>query len=233
MGSTRCDRYGWACRPLALPLIGEAAHTLVGYTRVQTSRRVGPGQLFSPPGRSSRHGFSFTGYRPLQRLLSFGRVGLRRRSRRAAIAEQYLCWVRHVPRDAFLAGYGAAQAVPGPLFTFAAYLGAIAQSSSSGLAGALLGVIGIFLPGMLVLIGTLPFWDLFRQRTDAQAAMRGINAAVVGLLGAALYNPLWTSTVKSPIDLAIALACFILLIAWRVPPLVVVILGAVGSVLLS
>jgi chromate transporter len=137
-----------------------------------------------------------------------------------------------VPRDAFLAGYGAAQAVPGPLFTFAAYLGAIAKSSSSGLAGAVLGVIGIFLPGMLVLLGTLPFWDSFRRRTDAQAAIRGINAAVVGLLGAALYNPLWTSTIKSPVDLAIALAGFILLIAWRVPPLVVVILGALGGVLL-
>jgi chromate transporter len=136
-----------------------------------------------------------------------------------------------VPRDAFLAGYGAAQAVPGPLFTFAAYLGAIAKSSSNGLAGALLGVSGIFLPGMLVLLGTLPFWDSFRKRTDAQAAMRGVNAAVVGLLGAALYNPLWTGTIKSPADLAIALAGFILLIAWRAPPLVVVILGAVGSVL--
>jgi len=136
-----------------------------------------------------------------------------------------------VPEDAFLAGYGAAQAVPGPLFTFAAYLGAIAKSSSSGLAGAALGVIGIFLPGMLVLLGTLPFWDMFRRRTDAQAAMRGINAAVVGLLGAALYNPLWTSTIKSPADLAIALAGFILLIAWNAPPLLVVILGALGSVL--
>ena len=95
--------------------------------------------------------------------------------------------------DTFLAGYGAAQAVPGPLFTFAAYLGAVVKPSPHGVAGAALGLIGIFLPGILILLGALPFWETFRQRAGAQAVMRGINAAVVGLLGAALYNPVWTS----------------------------------------
>jgi len=94
-----------------------------------------------------------------------------------------------VSDDLFLAGYGAAQAVPGPLFTFAAYLGAVARPWPNGLAGAALSLVAIFLPGVLVLVGTLPFWDAFRRRTGAQAIMRGVNAAVVGLLGAALYNP--------------------------------------------
>src|SRR6516164_8927009 len=94
-----------------------------------------------------------------------------------------------VSDDAFLAGYGAAQAVPGPLFTFAAYLGAVVSPAPHGILGAALGLFGIFLPGVLILLGALPFWDGFRRRVAAQAAMRGVNAAVVGLLGAALYNP--------------------------------------------
>jgi len=137
-----------------------------------------------------------------------------------------------VSQDSFLAGYGAAQAAPGPLFTFAAYLGAVVEPSN-GIAGAALGLLGIFLPGFLVLIGTLPFWDAFRQRVRAQAAMRGINAAVVGLLGAALYNPLWTSSVRSSGDFALALAGFVLLTVWRTPPLIVVVLGAIGGIALS
>jgi chromate transporter len=138
-----------------------------------------------------------------------------------------------VSDDAFLAGYGAAQAVPGPLFTFAAYLGAVANPSPHGLAGAVLGLIGIFLPGILVLIGTLPFWDAVRKKTGAQAMMRGVNAAVVGLLGAALYNPVWTSSVQAPGDFAVALVGFVLLTAWRAPPLVVVIISAIGGILLA
>jgi chromate transporter len=137
-----------------------------------------------------------------------------------------------VSQDSFLAGYGAAQAVPGPLFTFAAYLGAVAEPSN-GIAGATLGLFGIFLPGFLVLIGILPFWGVFRQRVGAQSVMRGINASVVGLLGAALYNPLWISSVKSSGDFALALAGFVLLTAWRTPPLIVVILGALGGIALS
>jgi chromate transporter len=138
-----------------------------------------------------------------------------------------------VTDDAFLAGYGAAQAVPGPLFTFAAYLGAIVKASPHGLAGAALGLIGIFLPGMLILLGTLPFWESFRKRTVAQAVMRGVNAAVVGLLAAALYNPLWTSSVRTSGDFGLALVGFVLLSAWRAPPLLVVILGALGGLILA
>jgi len=135
-----------------------------------------------------------------------------------------------VSDDAFLAGYGAAQAIPGPLFTFAAYLGAVVRPPPHGIAGAILGLIAIFLPGMLILVGTLPFWDAFRRRTAAQAAMRGVNAAVVGLLGAALYNPVWISTVKEPADFAVALIGFTLLTAWRAPPFVVVCVSALAGI---
>jgi chromate transporter len=138
-----------------------------------------------------------------------------------------------VSDDVFLAGYGAAQAVPGPLFTFAAYLGFVVQPSPHGLPGAALGLFGIFLPGMLILLGALPFWDSFRKRENAQAIMRGVNAAVVGLLGAALYNPLWTSSVKTPGDFGIALTGFVLLTAWRAPPLVVVIISALAGMALA
>ncbi|MGY3233712.1 chromate transporter [Bradyrhizobium sp. USDA 4472] len=131
--------------------------------------------------------------------------------------------------DAFLAGYGAAQAVPGPLFTFAAYLGTVVAPQPHGVAGAALGLVGIFLPGILILLGALPFWDSFRKRAGAQAMMRGVNAAVVGVLGAALYNPVWTTTVHSPQDFGIALVGFVLLIAWRAPPLVVVAFSAAAG----
>src|SRR6185312_3816853 len=135
--------------------------------------------------------------------------------------------------DAFLAGYGAAQAVPGPLFTFSAYLGAMVAPQPHGVIGAALGLFGIFLPGILILIGALPFWDAFRTRPNAQAAMRGINAAVVGLLGAALYDPVWTSSVKAPSDLAIALTGFVLLVAWRAPPLIAVLVSAGAGIALA
>src|SRR5271168_4620995 len=138
-----------------------------------------------------------------------------------------------VSDDGFLAGYGAAQAVPGPLFSFAAYLGAVVRPSAFGIPGAALGLVGIFLPGMLVLIGALPFWEAFRSRANAQAAMRGINAAVVGLLGAALYNPVWISSVRTSRDLGVALIGFVLLTVWRAPPLLVVIAGALGVMALA
>ncbi|WP_298216770.1 chromate efflux transporter [Acidocella sp.] len=129
----------------------------------------------------------------------------------------------------FLAGYGAAQAVPGPLFTFAAYLGALVKPVPHGLAGAALGLAGIFLPGMLILLGVLPFWDALRRRPGAQAAMRGVNAAVVGILGAALYNPVWTSAVTDSADFGLAALGFVLLTSWRAPPLLVVLLCALGG----
>jgi chromate transporter len=133
----------------------------------------------------------------------------------------------------FLAGYGAAQAVPGPLFTFAAYLGAVMGPPPHGVAGAAVSLVAIFLPGILILIGALPFWDAFRKRARAQAVMRGVNAAVVGLLGAALYNPVWTSSVDGPGSFAIALVGFVLLTVWNAPPLLVVALGATGGVALA
>jgi chromate transporter len=132
--------------------------------------------------------------------------------------------------DAFLAGYGAAQAVPGPLFTFAAYLGAAVNVSPHGALGAAMGLIGIFTPGILVLLGTLPFWEAFRKHGNAQAAMRGVNAAVVGLLGAALYDPVWTSSIRAPGDVGVALIGFVLLSVWRTPPLLVVALSALAGV---
>lgn len=137
-----------------------------------------------------------------------------------------------VTDDAFLAGYGAAQAVPGPLFSFAAYLGAITHTSSF-LAGAALGLVGIFLPGMLILLGTLPFWQTLRRHASARALMAGVNAAVVGILAAALYNPVWTSAVTKPADFGLALVGFVLLTVWRTPPVIVVIVTALGGVALA
>lgn len=137
-----------------------------------------------------------------------------------------------VSDGAFLAGYGAAQAVPGPLFTFAAYLGAVANPQPNGIAGAAIALAGIFLPGFLLLIGALPFWNAFRAQPVAQAAMKGANAAVVGLLGAALYDPVWTGAVLAPRDFALALTGFLLLTVWNTPPWIVVALSAAAAILI-
>ncbi|MBY8916698.1 chromate efflux transporter [Nitratireductor sp. L1-7-SE] len=136
-------------------------------------------------------------------------------------------------RDAFLAGYGAAQAVPGPLFTFAAYLGAVLEPAPNGLAGAAIALIAVFLPGFLLLLGVAPFWDRFRQFDAARALMMGTNAAVVGILGAALYDPLWTTAILAPADFAVAAVGFILLTMLKAPPWVVVALCAVAGVALA
>jgi chromate transporter len=133
----------------------------------------------------------------------------------------------------FLAGYGAAQAMPGPLFSFAAYLGAVAAPAPDAVIGAAIGLVAIFLPGILILIGTLPFWDALRLRSGAQAIMRGINAAVVGLLGAALYSAVWTSAVHNARDASVAFVGFVLLMAFRTPPIVVVVAGALTGIALS
>jgi chromate transporter len=127
-----------------------------------------------------------------------------------------------VSDSAFMAGYGAAQAVPGPLFTFAAYLGAVA-SISPGAVGAAVGLLAIFAPGLLLLMAALVFWRDLRARGDARAAMAGANAAVVGLLASALYDPVWTSAVRGRTDFAVAAAAFVALIVWRAPPLLVVV----------
>jgi chromate transporter len=128
-----------------------------------------------------------------------------------------------VSDSAFLAGYGAAQAVPGPLFTFAAYLGAVANISPGGVVGAALGLAAIFAPGLLLLMAALVFWQDLRARSNARAAMAGVNAAVVGLLASALYDPVWTSAVRGRSDFAVAAAAFVALIVWRAPPLLVVV----------
>ena len=138
-----------------------------------------------------------------------------------------------VSDNVFLAGYGAAQAVPGPLFTFSAYLGAVMEPAPNGVAGAAISLIAIFLPGIFVLIAALPFWDAFRRRAKAQAVMRGVNAAVVGLLGAALYSPVWTTSVNGPGDFGIALVGFVLLTMWEAPPPAVVAVSAIGGIVLA
>lgn len=138
-----------------------------------------------------------------------------------------------VTADSFLAGYGAAQAVPGPLFTFAAYLGALASPGSGGVLGAGVALVAIFLPGMLLVVGILPFWDSLREKPGAKAAMAGANAAVVGVLASALHDPVWTSAVLTPSDFAVALAAFVLLTVWQVSPWKVVILTTLAGAGLS
>lgn len=138
-----------------------------------------------------------------------------------------------VTNEQFVAGYGAAQAVPGPLFTFAAYLGWVMQPPLNGWAGASLALVAIFLPGILMTLGALPFWDLLRTRASFQSAIRGINAAVVGLLLAAFYHPVWTSAIYKPTDFGLGLGAFGLLMFWKCPPWLVVILTALGGEIVS
>jgi chromate transporter len=132
-----------------------------------------------------------------------------------------------VSQAAFLSGYGAAQAVPGPLFSFAAYLGAAMGPAPNGWAGAALCLVAIYAPSILLVLGVTPFWNALRGRSEAQGALKGANAAVVGLLAAALYNPVWTTAVSTPTDVGLVLAAFLLLAAWRAPPWLVVGLTAV------
>jgi chromate transporter len=137
-----------------------------------------------------------------------------------------------VGNDAFLAGYGAAQAVPGPLFTFAAYLGAVMGPEPNGWSGAVLCLVAVFVPSFLLVLGTLPFWEPLRKQPAAQAALRGVNAAVVGLLLAALYKPVWTAGITSAKDFALGMTAFLLLFMWQTPPwLVVILCAAVGAAL--
>jgi chromate transporter len=136
-----------------------------------------------------------------------------------------------VSNEAFLVGYGLAQAMPGPLFTFAAYLGAVMAPASNALAGASVALVAVFLPGLLLVYGMLPFWDALRTRPAAQAAMRGANAAVVGILGSALYSPVWTSAVLTPVDFLLALTGFLLLTVWKLSPWIVVVLMVAAGTL--
>ncbi|WP_373894217.1 chromate efflux transporter [Virgibacillus sp. CBA3643] len=129
----------------------------------------------------------------------------------------------------FLAGYGAAQAVPGPLFTFAAYIGAVIN----GWQGGLFATFAIFLPAFLLILGTLPFWDALRSNPKIKGALIGVNASVVGILIAALYNPIWTSSIHEPIDFALAAILFSMLVYWKLPPWVIVVTGALGGLLIA
>lgn len=134
-----------------------------------------------------------------------------------------------ISKEAFLAGYGAAQAVPGPLFTFAAYLGAV----MNGWKGGLLATVAIFLPAFLLILGTLPFWDSLRRNPKIKGALMGVNAAVVGILIAAFYHPIWTSSILAPIDFAFAAILFSMLVYWKLPPWIIVVTGAVGGSLMT
>jgi chromate transporter len=135
-----------------------------------------------------------------------------------------------VSPEAFLAGYGAAQAMPGPLFSFAGYLGAVLDAPPNGLAGAAIALLAIFLPGLLLMAGVLPFWDAVRTRPVVRAAMRGANAAVVGILAVALYDPVFTTAITGAGEFGLALVCFVLLMAFRAPPWLVVLVAAAGGV---
>ncbi|MFQ5958955.1 MAG: chromate efflux transporter [Alphaproteobacteria bacterium] len=137
-----------------------------------------------------------------------------------------------VDKDTFIAGYGAAQAVPGPLLTFSAYLGAMIDPRFGGWPAAGLCLAAAFLPSFLLVLGVLPFWEALRRRAAAQSAMRGVNAAVVGLLLAALYDPVWTSAIGGPADVALAVVAFGLLALWKLPPwLVVGLCGGAGALM--
>jgi len=135
--------------------------------------------------------------------------------------------------DVFLAGYGAAQAVPGPLFTFAAFLGTVNAVEPNGFAGGMLALVAIFLPSFLLVAGALPYWDALRKRKGVQSALRGVNAAVVGLLLAALYDPVWTTSIRGTGDMALALVAFGMLMFWKLSPLYVVAVCALGGALLA
>ena len=138
-----------------------------------------------------------------------------------------------VSNDAFLAGYGAAQAVPGPLFTFAAFLGASMNQAPTGWPGGLICLLAIFAPSFLLVVGALPFWERLRRNIRTQAALSGINAAVVGLLLAALYQPVWTSAIYAPQDFGLALVALVALMFWKLPPWLVVVGSGVAGGLLS
>ena len=138
-----------------------------------------------------------------------------------------------VTTEQFIAGYGASQAIPGPLFTFSAYLGTVMDIGPGGIPGALIALIAIFLPSFLLVIAILPFWNQLSQATNFRAALVAINAAVVGILAAALFDPVWTSSIKEPTDFALAAAAFGLLMFWKLPSWAVVILCALAGIALS
>lgn len=145
------------------------------------------------------------------------------------LLEQELVPMGWVTEEAFLAGYGATQAVPGPLFTFAAYLGTV----MNGWIGGLVATAAIFLPAFLLILGALSFWDMFRNNEKVKGAVMGVNAAVIGILISALYTPIWTSSILKPADFALAAILFVMLVYFKLPPWVIVVTGAVGGMLIG
>ena len=134
-----------------------------------------------------------------------------------------------ISEEAFLAGYGATQAVPGPLFTFAAYLGTV----MNGWQGGLVATFAVFLPAFLLILGALPFWDNLRNNAKIKGAIMGVNAAVIGILISAFYFPIWTSSILAPADFALAAILFSMLAYWKLPPWIIVVSGALGGSLLT
>ncbi|MDE0234865.1 MAG: chromate efflux transporter [bacterium] len=138
-----------------------------------------------------------------------------------------------VDPELFIAGYGAAQAIPGPVFTFSSYLGAVMTPEPNGIPGAALAMVALFLPSLLMVMATLPFFSALRAHAGVQAALRGVNAAVIGILLVVLYDPLWTNAIREPSDLALALVGFGLLAFWKVPPWLVVLLTAAAGAFIT
>lgn len=145
------------------------------------------------------------------------------------LLEQELVPMGWITEETFLAGYGATQAVPGPLFTFAAYLGTV----MNGWIGGLVATAAIFLPAFLLILGALPFWDLLRNNEKVKGAVMGVNAAVIGILISALYTPIWTSSILEPVHFALAAILFVMLVYFKLPPWVIVVTGALGGMLIG
>lgn len=145
------------------------------------------------------------------------------------LLEQELVPTGWISEESFLAGYGATQAVPGPLFTFAAYLGAVMK----GWQGGLVATLAVFLPTFLLILGALPFWDALRNNSKIKGAITGVNAAVIGILISAFYFPIWTSSIIAPIDFALAAILFSMLAYWKLPPWIIVLTGAIGGSLMT
>ncbi len=145
------------------------------------------------------------------------------------LLEQELVPMGWISAEEFLAGYGATQAVPGPLFTFAAYLGTV----MNGWIGGLVATAAIFLPAFLLILGALPFWDMLRNNDKVKGAVMGANAAVIGILISALYTPIWTSSILKPVDFALAAILFVMLVNFKLPPWVIVVTGAIGGMLIG
>ncbi len=219
--------FGWLFLPSAIEEQGASLHVPISRATAVGAMFVFAALLFGLPllaASTSNHALALFSsfFRSGALVFGGGHVVL-------PLLQQSVVPQGYISNDAFLAGYGAAQAVPGPLFSFAAFLGAAMKQAPNGFVGALLCLVAIYLPSFLLLAAALPFWSALRRRPGAQAALKGVNAAVVGLLLAALYTPVWTSAIHSPADFGLGLAAFLLLAWWKTPPWLVVLLGALGA----